>query len=148
MTATGSGTVEHVVICSPEKAVSGERTSIDNDNFTLYHYTDSATLPLLLMGVNEETLRPSMKVLSGGTSIGHCVAALLSLLRSGEVVFVLLYRVICSFNFEVAEVDITSVQAATQDTNIVDGVTGEAQHYILSLLNHGRSAIMPMSRRW
>ena len=99
------------------------------------------------MGVNEETLRPSMKVLSGGTSIGHCVAALLSLLRSGEVVFVLLYRVICSFNFEVAEVDITSVQAATQDTNIVDGVTGEAQQYILSLLNHGRSAIMPMSRR-
>ena len=100
------------------------------------------------MGVNEETLRPSMKVLSGGTSIGHCVAALLSLLRSGEVVFVLLYRVLCSFNFEVAEVDITSVQAATQDTNIVDGVTGEAQQYILSLLNHARAAIMPMSRRW
>ena len=140
--------MEHVVICSPEKAVSGKRTSIDNDNFTLYHYTDSATLPLLLMGVNEETLRPSMKVLSGGTSIGHCVAALISLLRSGEVVFVSLYRVICSFNFEVAEVDITSVQAATQDTNIVDGVTGEAQQYILSLLNHARAAIMPMSRRW
>ena len=139
MTATGSGTVEHVVICSPERPVSGERTSIDNDNFTLYHYTDSATLPLLLMGVNEETLRPSMKVLSGGTSIGHCVAALLSLLRSGEVVFVLLHRVLFSFNFEVAEVDITSVQAATQDTNIVDGVTGEAQHYNLSrLLSHAR----------
>ena len=105
-------------------------TSIDN--FTLYHYTDSAALPLLLMGVNEETLRPSMKVLSGGTSTGHCVAALLSLLRSGEVVFVSLHRVLCSFNFEVAEVDITSVQAATQDTNIVDGVTGEGINCLYS----------------
>ena len=110
-------------------------------SIVFYYYTDSATLPLLLMGVNEETLRPSMKVLSGGTSIGHCVAALLSLLRSGVVVFVSLYRVLCSFNFEVAEVDITSVQAATQDTNIVDGVTGEAQHIQLVTTpepNHAR----------
>ena len=111
-------------------------------SIVFYYYTDSANLPLLLMGVNEETLRPSMKVLSGGTSIGHCVAALLSLLRSGEVVFVLLYRVLCSFNFEVAEVDITSVQAATQDTNIVDGVTGEAQHIQLVTTPE------PCYRRW
>ena len=42
MTATGSGTVEHVVICSPEKAVSGERTSID---MITLHYTIIQTLP-------------------------------------------------------------------------------------------------------
>ena len=29
VTATGSGTVEHVVICSPERPVSGKRTSVD-----------------------------------------------------------------------------------------------------------------------
>ena len=46
------------------------------------------------------------KVINGGTSIGHCISTLLSVVH---------------FNFEVSEFDITTVQAAT-DNNIVDGV--------------------------
>ena len=48
-----------------------------------------------------------LKVINGGTSIGHCISTLLSVIH---------------FNFEVSEFDITTVQAAT-DNNIVDGVT-------------------------
>ena len=47
-----------------------------------------------------------LKVINGGTSIGHCISTLLSVIH---------------FNFEVSEFDITTVQAAT-DNNIVDGV--------------------------
>ena len=47
-------------------------------------------------------------MINGGTSIGHCISTLLSVVH---------------FNFEVSEFDITSVQAATNN-NIVDGVTG------------------------
>jgi len=87
---TPSGTVEHVIICNPSQSLS-----------------DFESLPLLLMGINEDTFRPSMKVINGGTSIGHCISTLLSVIN---------------FNFEVSEFDITTIQAAT-DNNIVDGVT-------------------------
>lgn len=67
---------------------------------------------MLLPGLNEDSFRPSMKVLNGGTSLGHCVSTLLSVIHA---------------NFGVEEFDITSVQAATENNNIVDGVTSEAE---------------------
>ena len=74
--------------------------------------SDFESLALLLPGLNEDTFRPSMKVLNGGTSLGHCISTLLSVIHA---------------NFGVEEFDITSVQAATENNNIVDGVMSEGE---------------------
>ena len=74
--------------------------------------SDFESLALLLPGLNEDTFRPSMKVLNGGTSLGHCISTLLSVIHA---------------NFGVQEFDITSVQAATENNNIVDGVMSEGE---------------------
>ena len=73
---------------------------------------DFENFALLLPGLNEDTFRPSMKVLNGGTSLGHCVSTLLSVIHT---------------NFGVKEFDITSVQAATENNNIVDSVNSNSE---------------------
>ena len=80
------GTVEHVVVCRP-----GEM--------------DLGTTPVILMGVNEDRFRPSMKVMTGGSSMGGCVTSLLSVLQT---------------HYGVAECDITMIQANTTTSNTVD----------------------------
>ena len=80
------GSVEHVVVCSP-----GE--------------TDLSTLPVILMGINEDKFRPSMKVLTGGNSLAQCVTSLLSVLHT---------------HYGVAECDITMIQA-NNNNKTVDG---------------------------
>ena len=84
------GSVEHVVVCSP-----GE--------------TDLSTLPVILMGINEDKFRPSMKVLTGGSSMGQCVTSLLSVLHT---------------HYGVVECDITMIQANNTNNNTVDGCSG------------------------
>ena len=74
--------------------------------------SDFENLALLLPGLNEDSFRPSMKVLNGGTSLGHCVSTLLSVIHA---------------NFGVEEFDITSVQASNENNNIVDGVMSEVE---------------------
>ena len=78
--------MEHVVVCSP-----GEM--------------DLSSLPVLLMGVNEDKFRPSMKVITGGSSIGQCVTSLVSVLHT---------------HYGVAECDITMIQANNNNFT-VDG---------------------------
>ena len=80
------GTVEHVVVCSPEQ-------------------TDLASLPVILMGINEDKFRPSMKVVTGGSSIGQCVTSLVSVLHT---------------HYGVVECDITMIQA-NNNNKTVDG---------------------------
>ena len=70
--------------------------------------TDLASLPVILMGINEDKFRPSMKVLTGGSSMGQCVTSLLSVLHT---------------HYGVVECDITSVQA-NNNNNTVDGCSG------------------------
>ena len=88
-----SGSVEHVVVCQPQGA-KGEGGEENN-------------LPVILVGVNEDNFRPSMKVLLGGSSLGQCVSTLLSVLQT---------------NFGVVECDITMIQANTNN-NTLDGRT-------------------------
>ena len=78
-----------MVVCSPEM-------------------TDLATLPVILMGINEDKFRPSMKVVTGGSSMGQCVTSLLSVLHT---------------HYGVVECDITMVQA-NNNNNTVDGCSG------------------------
>ena len=86
------GTVEHVVVCSP-----GE--------------SDLSSLPVILMGLNEDKFRPSMKVVTGGSSIGQCVTSLVSVLHT---------------HYGVVECDITMIQANNNNynSNTVDGCSG------------------------
>ena len=85
-----SGTVEHVVVCRPEEA------------------GDLDTIPVLLVGINEDKFRPSMKVITGGSSMGQCVTSLMSVLHT---------------HYGVVECDITMVQA-NNNKNTVDGWSG------------------------
>ena len=78
-----------MVLCSPEM-------------------TDLGTLPVILMGINEDKFRPSMKVVTGGSSMGQCVTSLLSVLQT---------------HYGVVECDITMVQA-NNNNNTVDGCSG------------------------
>ena len=79
-----------MVICRPEEA------------------GDLDTIPVLLVGINEDKFRPSMKVITGGSSMGQCVTSLMSVLHT---------------HYGVVECDITMVQA-NNNKNTVDGCSG------------------------
>ena len=66
------------------------------------------TIPVLLVGINEDKFRPSMKVITGGSSMGQCVTSLMSVLHT---------------HYGVVECDITMVQA-NNNKNTVDGCSG------------------------
>ena len=76
------------------------------------------THPVILVGLNEDTFRPSMKVILAGTSTGQCVSTLLGVLQT---------------NFGVADCSLTMIQANTaNNTNSLDDrVEGELRDWRL-----------------
>jgi glyceraldehyde 3-phosphate dehydrogenase len=74
----------------------------------------SADAPMFVMGVNESTFDPSMKVVSNASCTTNCLAPLAKVIND---------------NFEIVEGLMTTIHAITATQKTVDGPSGKVINY-------------------